>query len=116
MNIKSRLRHLLDYYLINRQVGHTRLLKEGTDNYKGEKYILCFNMKHGENLGFDPNKEVISWQSMEKLRSHNKPIVIDNGTMVVILQESLKEIIKLENEIIKLKIQKKEIMKILNEE
>lgn len=116
MSIKSKLKYLHDYYLINRRVGHTRLLKEGTDNYKGDKFILCYNMEHGKAMGFNPNKEVLSWQSMEKLLGHKKPLAIDNETIIVILDETLKEINKLENEIQKFKEQRKQLIKILNEE
>jgi len=42
--------------------------------------------------------QVISWKYMEKLKGHQRPIVIDNSAMISLLYDSLHEIETLEEE------------------
>lgn len=114
MKVKEKLRSLLTYYETSRQIGHTTLMKIGTNNYEKEKLVLSYNMSHGDNLGFKRN-EIVSWQNLERLCGHRKPMVIDNWTLSVILSDTLKEIEKLEEENRKLLEQKRNVLKILNE-
>lgn len=114
MKVKEKLRHLLTYYETSRRVGHTALMKEGTNHYEKEKLVLNYNMSSGDELGFKRN-EIVSWQNLERLCGQRKPMVIDNGVLCVILSDTIKEIEALENENRKLKEQKGNILKILNE-
>lgn len=97
MKIQEELAKLLFYYEATRNVGHTTLMKKGTDNYDGQKYVLTINMNHGTEMNLD-SKEIISLQNLDKLRGSSRPIAIDNETMRVILAETLKEFDKLEKE------------------
>lgn len=114
-SVAYKLQELLTYYLATRQCGHTTLMKQGRDNYTGQKLILAADYKSGKELSSDPNKEVISLNSLEKLRGSNKPLAIDNATMTILLQDTLDELLRLENENKKLKEIKNNILKILNE-
>lgn len=114
MKVKEKIRQLLIYYGTCRRVGHTALMKEGTNHYEKEKLVLTHTMAHGEDLGFNHN-EIVSWQNLEKLCGHSKPMVIDNYALFTILTETLKEIEKLEEENRKLMGQKEKILRILNE-
>jgi hypothetical protein len=97
MNIKKKLETLLQYYLTTRQVGHTTLMKEGTNHYDKPFFVLCHSMVHGESLGFDVTN-TISYGNPDKLRGHNRPLVIDNGVIPEILSDALMRIETLEEE------------------
>lgn len=100
MKIKEKLEILRDYYDKTRQVGHTTLVKEGTNNYKKPKLILVY--KKDEHTYFDvKSDELISWKSLhnQDLLGQNKPLAIDNGVMWLMLDEAIKEINKLESHI-----------------
>jgi hypothetical protein len=99
MTIQKKLSDLLFYYESTRRIGHTTLMKKGTDNYGDNKCILAFNMEHGNNMGFKP-KEIITLQNLDRTKGSSRPMAIDNGTMIVLLTETLKEFGKLEREII----------------
>jgi hypothetical protein len=98
MKALNKLKELLTYYEGSRQSGHTTLMRKGTDHYaERKKFVLAFNAAHGDNMGFKVD-EVISWQNLSKLRGHNKPLAIDNGSMLMILRDTISEIEVLEEE------------------
>lgn len=97
MNIKKKLETLVQYFVSTRQVGHTTLMKEGTNHYDKPFFVLTHSMAHGESLGFDVTN-TISYQNPDKLRGHNRPLVIDNGVMTEILSDALMRIEALEEE------------------
>lgn len=113
MNITEKIKELLQYYLVNRKVGHTTLLKHGIDNfgYRDQKFfVLCKNMVDHTFFGVK-SKNVVSWCNIEKLRGYNRPIAIDNGAMIELLSESLSELSKIET----LEKQNKELLKKVDE-
>jgi hypothetical protein len=113
MTIQKKLSDLLFYYETTRGIGHTTLMKKGTDNYGDNKCVLTFNMEHGEVMGFNP-KEIVTLQSLDRTRGAARPMAIDNGTMMVLLTETLKEFGKLERENIELKSKLIAIKKIID--
>lgn len=93
----DRLEILLSYYKENRQVGHTTLMREGVSHYDKEKLVLTHSLAHSNDLGCKDD-EIISWNSIDKLRGHKKPIAIDNATMFLMLSEAISEIEKINKE------------------
>lgn len=96
MNIKEKLEFLKNYYEVNRSVGHTTLMLQGTDNTE-EKLVLTHTKEFGRELGYKL-EETVSWNNLNGLRGHNKPLAIDNGVMWLMLNETLEHINKLELE------------------
>lgn len=110
----EKLKELMTYYNVTRQVGHTRLVKEGTEHYEGPKLILVYNMDHGANTFPKSNKdEIISWQNLKSLRGHHRPLAVDNGTMWGILGDSIEEIEKLQEELAEVRAKIEIIRKVI---
>ena len=97
MKIEKKLEKLLNYYLETRQVGHTTLMKEGTNHYDKDFFVLTMNMQHGDAIELKP-KNIISWQNIDRLIGHNKPLAIDNGTMTELLIDAIMRIEALDEE------------------
>lgn len=97
MKTVEKLQEIMTYYEASRQAGHTTLMKQGTDNYKGEKLILVHSLNAGTDLGYN-RKELVSWGDLSKLRGNKKPLAIDNGTMWSILRDTIHDISILEEE------------------
>ena len=97
MRLVKKLELLLNYYLINRKVGHTAVLKEGTKHYDKDLLILASYAKDWQFLECKPN-QIISWQNLDKLCGHAKPLVIDNESLIEILSETIEELEKLKDE------------------
>lgn len=97
MTIKEKIESIVTYYMYNRKVGNTRLLKEGTKNYDGPKLILAYSKQEYGNLECK-EAEVVSFKNdgLKALISHNKPLVIDNGALYKLLEETLVYINELE--------------------
>lgn len=114
MKTSEKVRNLANYYAATRKVGHTTLMKEGTNNYQGDKLVLTYNMSSGHDLGFKTD-EIISWKNVDKLRGNKKPIVIDNGVMTEIFKEITQEFYLLEKENKKLREQKRKILELLDD-
>jgi hypothetical protein len=115
MKTIEKLNELLAYYYATRQCGHTMLMKEGTEHYDREILVLARDMSAGDNLNLN-SKQIVSWSSnLDKLRGQNKPLAIDNGTMMIILRETLLEFELLEDENETLKKQRNQILKILKD-
>lgn len=91
MDIITKLNVLYQYYKLTRGVGHTTLMKKGVENFDKDTLILTPNMNAGEVLGFNKD-QIVTWNSLNKLRGHNKPLAIDNGTMMIILEDVIKEL------------------------
>jgi hypothetical protein len=94
METIEKLKELRHYYLANRKKGHTTLMKEGTNNVE-DKFILSYSKKDHNFLGVKPG-EVVSWGNLYQLRGQDKPLVIDNGAMLQILDDTLDLIVELE--------------------
>lgn len=96
--IGQKLSEIYNYYLITRNVGHTTLMKEGTDNFKKDKLVLCVDVKHGHNMKIKPS-EMVTLHSLDRLRSCNKPLVMDNYTLITIFELMLSKYDKLTNDV-----------------
>ena len=95
MKIKEKLEILRHYFDSTRQVGHTTLLKDGTNNYNRDKLILTYKKEEHTFFNNKPS-EIISWGNLNALRSHKKPLVVDNGVLWLMLNETIKYIDELE--------------------
>jgi len=102
MNIINKIEHLRIYLLTSRGVGHSTLMKVGTNNYRKDKFVLCSEQRVGDSLGLR-RSEILSLGSLETLRSHNKPLAIDNSALVQIFTDILLKVKELENENISLR-------------
>jgi len=103
MKLKEKLEILADYFAKSRRVGHTRLMRNGIDNVK-DKLVLGYK-KECRNEFNCGSEEIISWVNFKKedLAGYKKPLAIDNSVMIMLLNESLNEINKLEEENLRLK-------------
>lgn len=108
MKIKKQLEDLIYYYMATRAVGHTTLLKKGTDNYDKPYCVLTHNTEAGSVLGFD-RKNIITLNSLDRLRGSARPMAIDNGAMIELLINAIMRIENLEEENKKLLKDKKKI-------
>ena len=99
MKIKEKLEIIRHYYATTRQVGHTTLMKEGTNN-TDKKFVLVFK-KLGKVFGCD-EKDQVSWNNLKRLIGEDRPMVIDNGVVWLMLNEAIKEIERLEEDSINL--------------
>lgn len=97
MNIKDKLDTIRVYFLTSRQAGHSTLMNVGTNNFNGDKLVLVLDKRHGDEMGLKTS-EMVSLDSLHKLRGHNAPLVIDNGVLIEIFDQSLLKYIDLEND------------------
>jgi len=95
MDLKKRLHILKKYYGDTRGIGHTALLKHGFMNYGKDKLVLTFDKDQGLYFGAKLS-EIITWNHLEKLTRHNKPLIIDNSVMYCMLGEIINYINELE--------------------
>lgn len=97
MKILEKLELLAHYYESTRRVGHTTLVKQGTDTYDKPFLVLTYNAEGDPFTNVD-RKNIISSQNPNRLRGEEKALAIDNGAMLTLLNESIEEIIKLQGE------------------
>jgi len=90
MEMKRVLEELNAYYQTTRQAGHTTLMKRGTSNYERKKLVLLHNMSYGRDLNI-PKDEIVTLNSLDRLRGHDLPLVIDNATLTTIFSKTLVE-------------------------
>jgi hypothetical protein len=95
MKIREKLEALRNYFEVTRRVGHTTLLKEGTNNYNKDKLVLAYKKEDYGNLNCKPS-EIISWRNLDGLNGRKKPLAIDNGVMWLMLKEAVEYIDELE--------------------
>lgn len=90
MGIIRTIKILSNYYQNGRGLGSTTLMKRGTSNYEYDKLILVSTHSSGKSLGFKPH-EMVSLNSIDRLRGSDLPLAIDNHTLIDIFdQVSLK--------------------------
>ena len=92
------LGELLYYYHNTRGAGHTALLKDGTNNYKGKFILIASNKNHArdiarENIYATPMSLDAVLQD-RRLKGVRLPIALDNSAVTHILDG----VIELENE------------------
>jgi len=95
--IGHKLHELYNYYLINRNVGHTTLMKVGTNDFNREKLVLCVDMKHGRDMGL-LRSEIVTLNSLDRLIGNNKPLVMDNYTLIEIFSQTVSTYNRLKEE------------------
>ena len=98
MDIKRVLETLNAYYETTRQVGHTTLMKRGISNYERKKLVMVHNMSYGRDLRI-PKNEIVTLNSLDRLRGNDLPLAIDNGTLTTIFTMSLDRFTQFEEEI-----------------
>ena len=97
MNIREVLQTLDVYYQTTRQAGYTTLMKRGTSNYERKKLVMVHNMSYGRELRI-PNDELVTPNSLDRLRGHDLPLMIDNGALSEIFRASHQEYTRLEKQ------------------
>jgi len=109
MNITHTLEELRAYLIMTRGVGHTHLMKVGTNNFRTDKAVLCLDKSTGMNMGLR-NSEVISLNNMTSLRGHPTPLVVDHSALIEIMNKTLVRLSELESEIVKLRVENNDLM------
>ena len=111
MDSKNKLIELRDYFYSARHVGHTTAMMEGARN------VDCIVLAHcEEGAGFikalDYQGDVKSLHQIGggKLKNIKKPMVLDNATVVEVLNMALSEIDKQEARVEKAKNLAREIL------
>jgi hypothetical protein len=95
---KKYMDEISSYMVMNRQAGFTTLLRTGTDNYRSDKFIITENMKQGEMFRC-LQSEIVPLSSLERLRGHSRPLVIDNSALIQIFHQASLKLSKQEEEI-----------------
>lgn len=97
MKTLEKLEFLLDYYQATRGIGHSTLIKKGTDNYDQPFMVLTCNSEGDPFI--DVNKEdIVSIESLNRVIGKRKPMVIDNGAVIKLLYETILTIDTLQKE------------------
>ena len=93
--VKKALEEISHYLRVTKGCGHTTLLLDGVDNSDRPSIMItiCSRRTPGKSMN-------VSLQSLHRLRGHKKPLVIDNGALLVLLEESLATIENLEFDVI----------------
>lgn len=92
--------NLLTSYIKLRNKGHTTLLKEGTDNYRGNKIIIVSNSRVKDNL-FKGQKDILYLDHFKTnlnypiLSNIESAITIDNSAMMELLDQQSKALYNL---------------------
>ncbi len=113
MEIKKTLEAISSYYQTTRQAGHSKLMNVGTNDFNGDKLVLVLDRGHGDKMGLK-RSEMVSLGSLDILRGHNKPLVIDNGVLIEIFNQTLLKHVGLENDAKKERIKFRLAMKDLD--
>ena len=89
-----------------RRVGNTSLMKEGINNYQGDKILVAYNNEHGNTILEDKTDgiSIVSVNNIESLIGSNKPIAFDNFALHIIFEEALREINRLQEQVDALKL------------
>lgn len=100
MDIRNELENLCAYYASTRGVGHTDLIKKGTDLYDKENKhynVICSNIdlakREWGHKGKSLNHVGVS------IKGTDAPLVFDNSAIVILLQEAINKIDELEKEV-----------------
>ena len=88
----KKLNTLLRYYLSSRGVGHSTLMVDGVKNAGKDIVVIVPSLLYGERFKKEHGCEIATIDSVDRLRGSKKPIAIDNGTMIQLLDDSLETI------------------------
>ncbi len=94
MKVIDKINTILNYYNINRQVGHTTKMLDGVDS---DTIVITHNMHMSNIIKRNKNTKIASINNLDALRGYNLPIVFDNAAIQVLLEEARKEIVRLTN-------------------
>lgn len=97
MRLTDKLRRLDTYFACARQVGHTALLRQGFDNWSGDKLILTTNMKEGHKLKC-LESQIVTLDSLDRLQGRDWPMLVDNSVLVHLFHSAILELEGLESE------------------
>lgn len=111
MKTLEKLKLLQKYYITTRGSGHTTLMKEGVDNTE-EKLILCNKLEEHSSINCKPS-EIVPWTNVARLIGQSKPLAIDNGAMLELLNNTIFELEELEDQKLELQQKINHIKKIL---
>ena len=106
MDIKIKLGTLVSYYEHTRRAGHTTLMKEGINNYQGDKILVAYKLEQGKIIldRKTDDVKIVSVNNIESLIGDNKPITFDNYALQTIFEEAYNEISRLRDEVSSLKL------------
>lgn len=94
-----------------RQTGKSHLLQEGIKDYDQPFMLVCRNIQEGKRLtNNNPNATYITPQTIDNLKGRNSPIIFDQEEVL----QYLKQILQLEDELLRYKSAINEIKKFYN--
>jgi hypothetical protein len=104
MDTLEKLQLLLDSFSA-RQVGHTNLILNGLNN-TAHGIVVTHNNKYRKELTENTACDYVSIQNLDKLIGSNKPIVIDNCALSILLSSAINEIenLRLDKELLEDKL------------
>lgn len=111
MNVRVQLQALLQYYVTNRQVGHTTAMLRGANNTKctvivarEHNYRRLMDLQQKRKKGKKYNATTLAGVEHGNLLGHREPIVFDNEALWELFGAAHKRITELENKIESIKI------------
>lgn len=109
---KSIAEELVNYFSVVRQVGHTTRMIEGVDS---NSIIVAHGMNWANQLVSKTGARCFTLSSVANgdLRGYNNPLVLDNAATLILLSDLLSDIKRLENEVVKYKMNEEMIKRIL---
>lgn len=114
MKSKARItaEELVNYFSTVRQVGHTTRMIEGVNT---NTIIVAHDMNWANNLAEKTDAKCFSLSSVANgnLRGYKIPLVLDNCATLVLLNDLLSEIERLEGQVAKHKLNEEMIKRIL---
>ena len=106
MNIRTQLQALLQYYVTNRQVGHTTAMLRGANNSKcivlvsrEHNYHRLMELQRKRKKGKKYNAITLDGVQNNGLRGHREPILFDNEALYVLFDAAHRRILDLERKI-----------------
>lgn len=97
--IDDQLQTLLDYFLSTRQVGHSRLVQQGTETQETPCFVIVHSIEAKANLSIKSSSNVIpvTLNELLDLRGRYYPMVFDNFALVMLFRDALNRINKLKD-------------------
>ena len=108
MILKQKLELLAAYFQRTQQVGHTALVRQGFDDYPGDKLILSRTMNRGNRLRC-LKSQIVTLNTLDRLNGHNWPMVIDNDVIIELFHKTLWELDELEEKLNKANVKIKQL-------
>lgn len=100
IRISSASVELYRYLSGRRNIGHTKLMEEGTQRYDGKFLIIGANLEHAHSLALrNKNASTMSIQNLKSLMGQNVPVAIDNYTFTSIFENHVSNINELDSHI-----------------